>query len=908
MVVRVTKKRDFRSSGSPGGVRRRDGKLETAATIKKRAREKKLGGRIEVVGGREVLIKTKQPDVFEARSRTGDVVASGTRADITRELARKQQQEARLRKITQITQQKKRKPVKQQIFTGVPSGTILATQLRATRKKVSVGVPRKKLEGVVAESFIDISPTKFDVKEFNRLKKAGVRKEVAVKRAAEVQNRKIRAVKKVEAISKRLNTFDDNYKRSVNSLLDKFKISRKSFGGKATRLTVEKISKFLNPIIVGTEIGGALEQFRTLREAGIIDTKKFLAKTARASFDTGALSTVVNFLKSPSKSKEKIRSDVVDLSVKAINGAKKNLNPKTPEGLSNILTVAVFVRPDRFLVGASKKTINAVKAVSRSPKVKRALSNAVKGPLIPLVGAGGGRVGKAIKTTKIAQKGRGTKVTKPQKKTGVGIRKAQKQAITKARAQVQFQKFPPKEVVGFKVTKDLKLKPIVKQVTKKPSPVKRSIEARRIVRKARRSERKFKKAKGAIKISEPTKGFVILQPGKKPIKLSKGTVKMRDIKFPKSSPKKRKEKLKVLSKDIGVSSNINKTMSVLKSLYKTKKFTKLDSLLSKPIHASKTFGIGKNSALEKFGKRMKSIDQFKKSQLESVLRTKGRFRKVEDLRPEKLFDDLIIPETQFLSKGFRPGVKDKMLAKVNILKSKLAKEKRIKFNAYLKEVNNILSNVNKRRFEVNKFLVALNNPNVLLEKNVLKSLLKSVPSLKFDNALRALALVNFKIDVVSDIAQIIASVPIFKPKVSTITKQITISKVVKPKKPVKKPSKPRKGRKVKRPIGKPVKTVRKPVKRVVKKPVKVKRVVKKPKRPIRVLRPKFRSKKQVRDFVVKELRKVSEEFRPSLVAVFFGLKGKKPEFITGTEIRLIIDEEVKKKKKKKSKKIKRGKK
>lgn len=73
---------------SPGGVRRRSGELETAQTIKERAKrkrlEEKLGGKIETVGGKQVLIKVKKPDVFEAVDPRGKVVARGTRLDIVK--------------------------------------------------------------------------------------------------------------------------------------------------------------------------------------------------------------------------------------------------------------------------------------------------------------------------------------------------------------------------------------------------------------------------------------------------------------------------------------------------------------------------------------------------------------------------------------------------------------------------------------------------------------------------------------------------------------------------------------------------------------------------------------------------------------------------------------------------------
>lgn len=88
---------------SPGGVRRRDGTLETGVTLRKKReladREKKLSrtlGRnvhIETIGGKEVAVEVKQPDQFEARTQSGELVAKGSRADLTKQLAIRQREE-----------------------------------------------------------------------------------------------------------------------------------------------------------------------------------------------------------------------------------------------------------------------------------------------------------------------------------------------------------------------------------------------------------------------------------------------------------------------------------------------------------------------------------------------------------------------------------------------------------------------------------------------------------------------------------------------------------------------------------------------------------------------------------------------------------------------------------------------
>lgn len=697
---------------SMGEFRRRLRQRNEARRIATNINRRGGSARAETLpSGQTVVIEVRAPEQFEARSSGGELVASGSRADVVRTLA--------LREQAFKAEELKRRQISSKPTLSFVRGVSARTDsvLRAienARGDVEVAPPKKRLSGVVLERVTTIKPTDFDLKTYNKLKKAGIDKTIALKTAKNVRRKQTQAIEKVQLVNQKINTYNKNYERSVNKLIDTLnkagidsKLEKGSFRDQVERKVIVKLTKFLNPFIVGTEVGGALSNYVTLREAGIIKPVEFFNKSVS---NVGA-GTKFIFTNNPRTTIRVVKNNTLKYGTKAVTALQKNLNVKTVEGLSNLITLAIILRPDKILTGLSKKGVNTIKKIARHPPTQRVISKAVKAPAFSFVGVAGGK----------GVKFKGKPLSKASKKaiSRGQTKKLGKQILTKTQA-----KKARKELAKVRTEK---LERLLEQV--------RDIKASKISQKTN--------VFGKRKITKTTI-LTEKQLGKKGLTTS---VKVgKKVKTPTKQ---------TLSKDINSF---------------TKRVSPKEIQSGKTILLQKTQVDNINNTAKNLIKKVKNPSARKK--LESVrVKNSRNYRTSDsvgvDLRPETVYKNLIVPETNTFTKGFRPGVKDKLLKSIREKQALIRKEARIRFKNYIKELDKQIiktyKSADERVVAKSSFLVELmKTPK--FSTGFLSKITSSVFASFTNNFFRALSLLNFQFNVLDDLAIKLVAVPIVKPK------------------------------------------------------------------------------------------------------------------------------------------------
>ncbi len=813
------------------------------------------------------------------------VTSGGVRRNV---LAEKQIQFQRQRAL----QEKDKKPLT--LVTNISSGALftglVGRKPDIPRKQEGIIVPFQRIISVpeirsLGEKFSrngDIDTAK----EIVELQKKG-KFTVAKKNEFEIKLKKQDdAIKKIDAINKKTQEFNDNYNRSVKPILDflipdkitlpklsaevksgvlqltdvskekiKFvdKANEKRFSREVGRYVLREGSKFANPFIIGTEIASFLESFRVAKEAGLTSIPKQARK-----------------LKDP----EKLLKNFTEFT-------KASFNPNTVNGLGNIIIgITILGLPRLIIKGLAKGTGGVLRGVVKGTGI--IVKGSVKG--VPAFINELRLTLKALAKSKSASLRGVRRIRGRPSKVEIGKRNLARQANSLTRQQQKG--FARTKAETKRQRRSAKIDAQRQKGVGKPIII-ISEKAKEVTRVKLQPIKNIKSNANQLLIFD-RQGKIILD-----IKKKFGRITGAEIAKP------------VVNAHKGIGSSVSNQINL--TIQKQSKRARRRAIAKSK---GKKLSSVERKALIKQEAKIKSQ---KKSggQIEKKVNDRLESTFVNNKNPQAsvIYEDLIVAPPEVLTKGWRSSsIKNQVISRLDKAQ-KILKAQRVAVvkKAILKlRRSKVAKQVWKTRKEVQKRTVViirqLLNPKLDLNA-VFKSLTDVRIAVFLGDALKIISLLSLSFEIVSKLKEDVIAIRVAKERSVLVSKALIISKsrIRTRKAPVKK----RPTRKA--PVRKPVKKV--PIKKALVKKRPVRKIIKKIpiKRRVLFKFPLKRRKKVVK--VIKSLlSSIPKKFRPSLKAVVLGITASKiPKIITGLEVRPIIIKLAKKMQEEEEKKKKKGK-
>lgn len=875
-----------------------------AEKLKKIANDiKRKGGsaNVEFINGKPMLIQLKAPDRYDVTFNINGkkrILTNVTQADIIRERQRTQRSLQRNREevsklITRKFTPKKQNKQAVSFFQTSPSlngigSDILLSNIERLRQSKKVPIPQKKLSGVVGESFIPV-PTFSELERKRLLKKLTPSEK-------KLLTTKAKDIKKIADKIQKIEAKNEEFAKDLQFGLDKIGLKEnKGFAREVARFLVKDfLLTGFNAFAVGRTINLGYQTSK-----GILQSISFPEVRKAINKATGTTRTQI--------AKSSFNEALINL--------KQSYNPKTPQGVANILGIigialAVGLKPtpnkaftvkilskelkvspkflNKAIGGVSKnfKRIKGIEALSKSYALKKALAQtnkSLKALEKQLYTKKGVLTRKKIEPVKIT-KLKTTRISKNKNviadKVDILNRKITK--INKANAKLKKlqtyvveKEIAQAEIIQIKtILNSLKRTPIslkifsklTKSINRFLDATDRFIQQNRLLSEKRGrariklSKTKYRKQTRKIIIDNIKRDTKALQVKAKMLQ----TLKKEFIRDLQKAARESKELKKILDK---------KTKSPL-DRYLPKKRVDLEKTLS-PFDKVGELSKSKFGKLGK-GKYKTPLDRFSggKAKTEQVIieidvpKGDGTVQKVvfkQDVIVEQASKQVGATKVGQLSKQAVKQVVKQVSKQINKQKP-IFKVKRI-----------FRLTPTKRKQEVFIFVpkIRVNKSQISAQKVV--SLVKNIQKPKVKQVSKQVQITVQKPKVSLKTAQ----------KQKTVTKQKTITKAKSRVIIKRKPTQSKK----------PIKTIRK-ISQITRKP----RLIKpKPKIKLKIpflFYPKFKKGTKARKVIDKIRLSIPSEYRPSLEAIVFGIvSNKKLKRITGVEIRPIIEELAQKKKK-----------
>lgn len=839
------------------------GKIKRAKTFEREVKQIRAGispERLQTIGGTKVKIEVTKPDIYEVRTAGGTLYAKGTLTDIgiatrKKEKAQKLFEERELRQQNRLIKRGLAREALRQDFSRLPTfqktialdAPIKKKPIIPQKRILQEGIERKTPEGLI----IKVKPE--DIDKAKRLLKSKIiaksaKKDfkklvenVAISRERQEKKEK-QAIQTAQLRLKRLENFnkkvDSVTRRLVKQVYDfQEKVSKSKFGKPFTSQNISNFQKktveettvlanqFLNPLVVGVNVGAALSAIQPLAKAGL--TKKATKKLGKSI--AGLLSKGGKKLKSlkPTEVKNFIISSEKNI-IKLAKKVKKG-DFTTPENIAAGIVLFSIFRPDKLAIKGSKSLIKLSSKTVSNIDVKEALKQFNKLNKALIASKAGKKTISQKKSERIIRKLKKPKTKAEIRKAEVKLKtpqmlKKQEKALRQSEVETKIIQSFGKETKGIKTPTEGQFVKKLRGRDFKFFKAEEKAQKKFVLARARLQQEGFKRLRKAKKsiisfkeISKPVgKGQLVKQVVK-----TKAVQTFERLKQPsvKQVLKKQKQKVVKVGKVFDkkkflfrfIQSSKKNKQGVILSQNKTIKGFRSQQI--KEALYRKAQSLKKENVVEANKRRgfVKNLNQFIKSLKKQKVKKKYDTKKVEDLLKTSNIDQVKKYEDK---NGV--GSYEKALKALDEQISKDSKQK-----GFFDDITTKNSKV-KLKNSLNKILVVEKSRN---EKLKFISDIKKKPILGFVREITRFSQADVK------------KQPVSKPKISLDIKEKGVSKtdlpfitVRKTKKVISEVSKPKKKKQIRKKTI--VKKTIKPVKKgglPPKKIIKIKKVIRKPK-------------------------------------------------------------------------------